>query len=603
MNIFLFSKDVMVIKIVKNAAKASNLSLQVFDSIDLAVLQEIPTQNTLVFFDDNLAHLTHVKDAAFSKVLIHKKISKPLQNFDHYVKKPFLPTQILELIRQYYQPGTSNTQKSLNTDSLDPNFDLPDHTKNTSSFLNTSSELQVFDKELEKSLNDLSEIFDKKENLDSDTMIFESKMHSSFDTDDFTLTQPKDSTTPSSIDQENHIDFSEELFTTHSQETTQSSTSKETLTISQPIENQEENSENDPSQNPIDSKKENEITDFDFLNLQQDLSNQKESSTSDSNSLEFTPPNTSDQEKELDDFFNALDTQNNPFDDDFLQDFNLTLSSTKTNTNDNLTPDDIAIKGTNSEVINIENTTEKIDIKDKDELLEDLHLSKDTSINDWDDIQKNDDFLEHLDSYLSNVSENYENTTQSSVLDLNQINEVKKLLEETQAPIDNNLTSIDKINTELSDFDFLKDFPENTESSQTLHTPATQSNNQTPYEDLDHLTETDFIQLFDKEQSEQSEQSEPLLNIHQFLAQKQFNYNEIDSLTLNENEISQTLQTSFDKPENIKTTKQPSIQELDTTQDAITTKDFVKLIKETPQEELENLLNNLNISINKNKEK
>ncbi len=108
MKIYLFSKNPLVIKIVESGVKAMKLPLFVFEAFDPSfVHQDDPL--ILAFFDDSIINVSGIPNLPYTKILFYKKSGIPLKGFDHYIRKPFLPTEIVEYIKsrssQNFHPG------------------------------------------------------------------------------------------------------------------------------------------------------------------------------------------------------------------------------------------------------------------------------------------------------------------------------------------------------------------------------------------------------------------------------------------------------------------------------------------------------------------
>lgn len=89
----------MVIKIIENSVKNLGLPLLVFDNFDTSFVDCQSGKIILAFFDDSIPNITGIPPLEYEKILIYRKSSQPLKGFNHYIKKPFLPTEILSFIK------------------------------------------------------------------------------------------------------------------------------------------------------------------------------------------------------------------------------------------------------------------------------------------------------------------------------------------------------------------------------------------------------------------------------------------------------------------------------------------------------------------------
>ena len=112
----------MVIKIIENSVKNLGLPLLVFDNFDTSFVDCQSGKIILAFFDDSIPNITGIPPLEYEKILIYRKSSQPLKGFDHYIKKPFLPTEILSFIKpkipQDLQSSTSPSSLNLGTPSI-----------------------------------------------------------------------------------------------------------------------------------------------------------------------------------------------------------------------------------------------------------------------------------------------------------------------------------------------------------------------------------------------------------------------------------------------------------------------------------------------------
>ena len=112
----------MVIKIIENSVKNLGLLLLVFDNFDTSFVDCQSGKIILAFFDDSIPNITGIPPLEYEKILIYRKSSQPLKGFDHYIKKPFLPTEILSFIKpkipQDLQSSASPSSLNLGTPSI-----------------------------------------------------------------------------------------------------------------------------------------------------------------------------------------------------------------------------------------------------------------------------------------------------------------------------------------------------------------------------------------------------------------------------------------------------------------------------------------------------
>ena len=112
----------MVIKIIENSVKNLGLPLLVFDNFDTSFVDCQSGKIILAFFDDSIPNITGIPPLEYEKILIYRKSSPPLKGFDHYIKKPFLPTEILSFIKpkipQDLQSSASPSSLNLGTPSI-----------------------------------------------------------------------------------------------------------------------------------------------------------------------------------------------------------------------------------------------------------------------------------------------------------------------------------------------------------------------------------------------------------------------------------------------------------------------------------------------------
>ena len=112
----------MVIKIIENSVKNLGLPLLVFDNFDTSFVDCQSGKIILAFFDDSIPNITGIPPLEYEKILIYRKSSQPLKGFNHYIKKPFLPTEILSFIKpkipQDLQNSVSPSSLNLGTPSI-----------------------------------------------------------------------------------------------------------------------------------------------------------------------------------------------------------------------------------------------------------------------------------------------------------------------------------------------------------------------------------------------------------------------------------------------------------------------------------------------------
>ena len=112
----------MVIKIIENSVKNLGLTLLVFDNFDTSFVDCQSGKIILAFFDDSIPNITGIPPLEYEKILIYRKSSQPLKGFNHYIKKPFLPTEILSFIKpkipQDLQSSASLSSLNLGTPSI-----------------------------------------------------------------------------------------------------------------------------------------------------------------------------------------------------------------------------------------------------------------------------------------------------------------------------------------------------------------------------------------------------------------------------------------------------------------------------------------------------
>ena len=110
----------MVIKIIENSVKNLGLPLLVFDNFDTSFVDCQSGKIILAFFDDSIPNITGIPPLEYEKILIYRKSSQPLKGFNHYIKKPFLPTEILSFIKPKI-PQDLQSSAGLST----PNIAIP----------------------------------------------------------------------------------------------------------------------------------------------------------------------------------------------------------------------------------------------------------------------------------------------------------------------------------------------------------------------------------------------------------------------------------------------------------------------------------------------
>ena len=112
----------MVIKIIENSVKNLGLPLLVFDNFDTSFVDCQSGKIILAFFDDSIPNITGIPPLEYEKILIYRKSSQPLKGFNHYIKKPFLPTEILSFIKpkipQDLQSSASPSSLNLGAPSI-----------------------------------------------------------------------------------------------------------------------------------------------------------------------------------------------------------------------------------------------------------------------------------------------------------------------------------------------------------------------------------------------------------------------------------------------------------------------------------------------------
>lgn len=114
--LYLFSKDPLVIKIIENSVKVVEIPLVVFENFDPSFINENELHNIFTFFDDSIANISGIPDLPYPKVLLHKKNATPIKGFDHYIRKPFLPTEIVD----YLKPQIPKEEASLSLSNNSP---------------------------------------------------------------------------------------------------------------------------------------------------------------------------------------------------------------------------------------------------------------------------------------------------------------------------------------------------------------------------------------------------------------------------------------------------------------------------------------------------
>ncbi|CBG39493.1 hypothetical protein [Helicobacter mustelae] len=121
MKVFLFSKNTMVIKIVESSVKSLQLPIEVHENlINLPDISKDPS-DTLVFFDDGIGDVANIGQTDFAKVFIHEKSAKPSKDFDYSLKKPFLPSQVIEIIHAHNNASTkSSPQEKPENETITP---------------------------------------------------------------------------------------------------------------------------------------------------------------------------------------------------------------------------------------------------------------------------------------------------------------------------------------------------------------------------------------------------------------------------------------------------------------------------------------------------
>ncbi len=97
--LYLFSKDPLVIKIIENSIKVVEIPLAVFENFDPSFINENESYNIFTFFDDSIANISGIPELPYPKVLLYKKNATPIKGFDHYIRKPFLPTEIVDYLK------------------------------------------------------------------------------------------------------------------------------------------------------------------------------------------------------------------------------------------------------------------------------------------------------------------------------------------------------------------------------------------------------------------------------------------------------------------------------------------------------------------------
>ena len=102
----------MVIKIVENSVKNLGLPLLVFDNFDTSFINCKSDRTILAFFDDSIPNITGIPPLEYEKILIYRKFSQPLKGFNHYIKKPFLPTEIVQFIKPKIPQDILSSQAS-----------------------------------------------------------------------------------------------------------------------------------------------------------------------------------------------------------------------------------------------------------------------------------------------------------------------------------------------------------------------------------------------------------------------------------------------------------------------------------------------------------
>ncbi len=213
----------MVIKIIENSVKSLDLTLLVFDNFDTSFV-ETTNEPFIVFFDDSIPNITGIPSLEYEKILIHRKSSQPIKGFDFYIKKPFLPTEIVEFIKSKIPEIATKSPKNIiqnpmefndelvdNLDDLSiPDFDLDNNEKtqdiNSPILSSDSQNLQevVFDHE--ELLNELNSHNNIKSNdyVAKATQGIDNKIFDSLD--DLKLEEPIDDFSDLNLEAEHNFD-------------------------------------------------------------------------------------------------------------------------------------------------------------------------------------------------------------------------------------------------------------------------------------------------------------------------------------------------------------------------------------------------------------
>ncbi len=142
----------MIVKIIENSVKSLDLSLQMFSNFDDSFIRS-DSKSVIAFFDDSILNVTNLPQTSYQKVLIHRKDIKELPGFDAYIKKPFLPKDIINFIKQK-QDELKEIVPQYN-DDMPPSSDLENP-----EILDIKDELFTLGDECENGPNEMDDIHD-----------------------------------------------------------------------------------------------------------------------------------------------------------------------------------------------------------------------------------------------------------------------------------------------------------------------------------------------------------------------------------------------------------------------------------------------------------
>ncbi|PAF53990.1 hypothetical protein BKH42_03215 [Helicobacter sp. 13S00482-2] len=183
MKILLINNDSMVKKLFEAVAKKLGLDLIIQDNLKLPDLED----DFFLFIDEgvsgNYSELLS-SPKVLSSVYLHKRTSNPIEGFGFYVKKPFLPTEILDILKRRLADFgiTEDTTSNLTKDDL---ADIPEQSLAIDDFdLDELDELDLKDDDDKKNteppkpiphisdnfdLSDLKEIQNVLDDLEKET--------------------------------------------------------------------------------------------------------------------------------------------------------------------------------------------------------------------------------------------------------------------------------------------------------------------------------------------------------------------------------------------------------------------------------------------------